>query len=106
MKIKNGVRFPYLDASATFQQLESNPSLWVEDHYFRVQQYLSLKNFVKEEVSAGYLMGQARLAGRLGVMAGVRFERTDTAATGNVRRQRLATAAQVPDPAEEPPMTT
>lgn len=96
---RNGVKFPWLDASATYQQMESNPALWAEDHYFRVQQNLTLKNDVTEEVSSAYLMGQGRLVGRLGVIAGVRFERTDTSATGNVRRQRLATATEIRDPA-------
>ena len=58
-----------------------------------------LKSTVQEEVSAAYLMGQGRVAGRLGVITGVRFESTETQADGYARRQRLATAAEIPDPA-------
>ena len=36
-ELNTHVRFPFVDASSSFQQLESNPSLWVEDQYYRIQ---------------------------------------------------------------------
>ncbi len=76
-----------------------NPELWVEDRYFNEQSKYTATRGLKEEVTAYYLMAQGRLGregflARTGYLGGVRFEQSDTMATGWVRGRSLSTTAQ------------
>ena len=66
------------------------------DLYFRTADAFSTTRDATEKVAAGYAQGQFR-AGPLGVLGGVRAERTEVSGFGYVR-VRPATAAQIPDP--------
>jgi TonB-dependent receptor len=70
-----------------------DPALWSEDLYFRTQSSYTGTRGVTESVTAAYLMSQARL-GQLGILAGVRGERTEDESYGWVRARIASTAAQ------------
>jgi TonB-dependent receptor len=76
-----------------------SPELWREDGYFREQGRFTGRSGVGETVTAGYLMGEGRLAteGPLAgtsFITGVRTERTATTGWGWVRARVPSTAAQ------------
>ncbi len=71
----------------------TDPRLWSENVYFREQSKYTTTANVSEKVSAGYVMTQGKL-GRLGLLAGVRAERTEVSSFGWVRARVLSTAAQ------------
>jgi hypothetical protein len=73
-----------------------NAALWSEDLYFRTADAFQTTRNATEEITAGYVQGQAKF-GRLGVLGGVRSEKTDVSGFGYVR-VAPATAAQIPDP--------
>ena len=105
MKEKTGLAIPMWQSSmVTSDGWPKDPTLWVEDHYFREQSKFTATNSVSEEVTAYYLMANGRLGrdgwlGRTGYLGGVRFEETDTAGDGWVRARRASTAAeQLADP--------
>lgn len=91
----DGRRLPFVDPHAAYENT-GNPALWSEDLYFRTADAFSTTRDATEEIAAGYAQGQFR-AGALGVLGGVRTERTDVSGFGYVR-VRPATAAQIPDP--------
>jgi TonB-dependent receptor len=91
----DGRRLPFVDPHAAYENI-GNPALWAEDLYFRTSDAFSTTRRATEEIAAGYVQGQARL-GALGILGGVRTERTDVSGFGYVR-VRPATAAQIPDP--------
>ena len=88
-------RLPYVEPHAAYENT-SNPALWAEDLYFRTADAFSTTRNATEEVTAGYVQGQAKF-GRLSVLGGVRTEKTEVSGVGYVR-VRPATAAQIPDP--------
>ncbi len=88
-------RLPYINPRAAYEAT-SNPALWSEDIYFRTADAFATTRNATEEVTAGYVQGQAKF-GRLGVLGGVRTEKTDVSGFGYVR-VTPATAAQIPDP--------
>jgi TonB-dependent receptor len=92
---RQGGRLPIVDARVTRAQL-STPSLWTEDLNYREVQKLSQTKYATEDVTAAYTMGRAKID-RLGILAGVRVERTEVTGRGNIRR-RPATVAEIPDP--------
>jgi TonB-dependent receptor len=92
---RNGGRLPVVDARATRAQLDQ-PTLWTQDLYYAESQYRSGLKYATEEVGAAYAMMRGKF-GRLGVLGGVRVERTEVSGQGFVRRAP-ATAAQIPDP--------
>ncbi len=69
------------------------PALWREDVYYSLQQRYVGTRQVTETVKAGYLMGQGKL-GRMGLLTGVRSEKTETESWGWVRNRFGSTAAQ------------
>jgi TonB-dependent receptor len=99
IEIKTGLKFPFVNPQAAYKQVLNDRSLWTMDDYYRVQQLYMLRNTAREETAAAYIMGQSRVQNRLSVTAGVRTERTAVETMGNARSQRLATAAEIPDPA-------
>ena len=75
------------------------PALWREDQYYALQQRYVGTRQVTETVTAGYLMGQAKF-GQLGVLGGVRSEKTEDKSWGWVRnRFGSTTTEQTADPA-------
>lgn len=92
--LKTGRNIPQWQASDFISTREpANPSLWLEDLYFREQRKF-IGNFdLSEKVTAGYLMTQGKI-GATGFLAGVRTERTETAGNGRVRARVASTAAQ------------
>lgn len=89
-------RLPYVDPQLAYNDT-SNPALWAEDIYFFVSDHYSSTRNATEEVSAGYVQGQVKF-NKLGIVGGVRTEKTDVTGFGYVR-VTPATAAQIPDPA-------
>jgi outer membrane receptor protein involved in Fe transport len=94
---RNPGRIPVVNPRASNAEL-SNPALWTENIYFREMARLSRTRRATEDIYGAYAMVRANI-NRLGVLAGVRTERTDVTGEGNVRR-RPATAAQIPDPVD------
>lgn len=91
----NPGRIPVVNPRATNAEL-FNPALWTENLYFREMARISQTKRAAENISAGYAMLRAKFD-RLGVLAGVRTERTDVKGEGTISRPP-ATAAQIPDP--------
>ena len=69
------------------------PSLWNEDRYFAQQSLFTGTRRVTEDVTAGYVMAQGRVA-NTGFLTGVRVEETATNSWGWVRARVLSTVAQ------------
>jgi iron complex outermembrane receptor protein len=90
-----GGRLPYVHPRAAYEAT-GNAALWSEDMYFRTADAFQTTRNATEEITAGYVQAQAKF-GRLGVLGGVRRERTDVSGFGYVR-VTPATAAQIPDP--------
>ena len=92
--VKTGRHLPTWEGAWYFKNDEPrDPSLWTENLYFREQSRYTTTSDVSETVSAGYVMGQAKV-GQLGLLAGVRTERTDVESFGRVRAHAGSTAAQ------------
>lgn len=88
-------RLPYVHPRKAYEDT-ANAALWAEDMYFRTADAFQTTRNASEEITAGYVQGQAKF-GRLNVLGGVRTERTDVQGFGYVR-VAPATAAQIPDP--------
>ncbi len=88
-------RLPYVNPRTAYEAI-GNAALWSEDLYFRTADAFQTTRNATEEITAGYVQGQAKF-GRLGVLGGVRSEKTDVSGFGYVR-VAPATAAQIPDP--------
>lgn len=74
------------------------PSLWNEDRYFAEQQQYTGTRGVTETVNSAYGMFDAKYKD-LGILSGVRFERTEDDSYGYVRARTLSSNAQrVADP--------
>jgi len=97
---KTGRNVPFFETAALIRDNNPvDPSLWTEDNYFRESQKFIGESRVTETATAAYLMGQAKF-GQLGLLAGVRAERTEVESFGYVRARTLSTAAQqTADPA-------
>ena len=98
--IKTGRNVPFFETAALIRDNNPvDPSLWTEDNYFRESQKFIGESRVTETATAAYLMGQAKF-GQLGLLTGVRAERTEVESFGYVRARTLSTAAQqTADPA-------
>jgi iron complex outermembrane recepter protein len=59
-----------------------SPNLWVEDNVLALRSRLLGDRRFKEAVSAAYVMGNIDL-GKLSILGGLRFEKTETAGTGS-----------------------
>lgn len=81
-----GMRQPHwIDLYYTSKHKEENPSQWPEDFAYKHAQRLQNLQDFSEIISAAYVMGHVRL-GDLGILAGLRVERTDTAGNGPLNR--------------------
>ena len=89
-----GMRQPgWIDLYYTARHKEENPAQWPEDlAYKHAQRLQNLQDF-SETISAGYVMGSVKL-GNLGILAGVRVERTDTAGNGPLNTLTAAERAR------------
>ncbi|MBL9190452.1 MAG: TonB-dependent receptor [Opitutaceae bacterium] len=93
-----GNRRPFtLDIRALNRSYRDQPQLWLDDTYGNALRALQSNFDAKETITAGYFMGETEWRG-FHVLAGVRLEETKLEATGLLRDQPTATAAQVPDP--------
>jgi iron complex outermembrane recepter protein len=71
----------YLSTTELFQYWKSHPNVLVENQAYALDQWYQNRRKVNEKVTSYYLMGNATLK-KLNVLAGVRIEETDVAATG------------------------
>jgi TonB-dependent receptor len=98
--VKTGRNIPMWQAHMfTTDGWPKDPSLWVEDIYYREQQKYTATNGLKEQVAAYYGMLQGRLGregflARTGYLGGVRFEEAKTESWGWVRGRVLSTTAE------------
>ncbi|MES2692888.1 MAG: TonB-dependent receptor, partial [Verrucomicrobiota bacterium] len=93
---RTGRDIPFTETASLVPEL-SDTTRWREDIYYReTQKYLATRN-ATEEIAAGYLMAQGKIAG-IGFLGGARVERTEVSGFGYYRGV-VATAAQIPDPA-------
>ena len=91
---RTGRRIPTWHSADFFENdAPINPALWQESLYFREQSKYTTTANVSEKVTAGYLMSHARF-GRLGLLGGLRAERTEVSSFGWVRARVLSSAAQ------------
>ena len=93
-QLKTGRRIPQWESAAFINaEVPNSPSLWNEDIYFREMSRYTGTRQVTETVTAGYVMGHAKV-GKTGFLAGVRTEKTETESWGWVRNRTGSTAAQ------------
>ncbi len=85
---------PRFDPGKYSYSLDHEPQQWRVDPYQLEASRRTGESSVEEEMRAGYLMGSTRF-GRLGVLAGVRWEEATTRAKGWLRR---ATLPAITDP--------
>jgi len=91
---KSGLDIPNWEtASMIRHDVPVNPALWSEDRYFAEQQRYVGTRAVTETVTAGYIMGQAKF-GKLGLLSGVRMEKTEDESWGWVRAHSGSTTAE------------
>ena len=91
---ETGLIVPFWAASQFFADRNPiTPSLWNEDRYFAQQSLFTGTRRVTEDVSAGYVMAQGRVA-NTGFLTGVRVEETATNSWGWVRARVPSTVAQ------------
>ncbi len=86
---------PFAHVGSVARHLKENPTHWREDLYFGESDPFLGTREVAEEVTAGYLMANTRIARRLGVVAGVRVERTEVEGEGWARQR---TRTDITDP--------
>ena len=92
--LKTGRQIPQWETAALINgEVPNSPSLWNEDLYFKETTKYTGTNAVTETVTAGYIMGQAKI-GHTGLLTGVRTEKTDTESWGWVRARVASSAAQ------------
>ncbi len=90
---RSGLELPFAEATFVYQHVLDNPAMWREDLYFAEMRKFAGGRHVEENVSAGYVQGQAR-AGKLRLLGGVRLERTDVESFGYLPSRPLTTTAQ------------
>lgn len=89
-----GRQIPFIDPGTIVRDIHDNPTKWTEDQYYAATRRFIGNDDVAEDVTAGFLQGQALLFGRLKLTTGVRYERTDTNAGGYYPSSKLTTTAQ------------
>jgi TonB-dependent receptor len=89
-----GMRQPqWLDIYYIGKHKEENPAQWPEDFaYKHAQREQNQQDFI-ETIASAYVMGNVKL-GPLGVLAGIRFERTDIEGNGPVQQLTAAERAR------------
>lgn len=71
----------YLSTTELFQYWQTHPQVLVENKAYALDQWFQNRRKVNEKITGYYVMGNATLA-KLNVLAGLRVEKTDVAATG------------------------
>ncbi|WP_438480071.1 TonB-dependent receptor [Oleiharenicola lentus] len=90
---RTGKPLPFVDASLVVKDIKANPSNWRQALYADTFDNLIGTRDISEEVSATFLQGQSQF-GKLGVLTGVRFERTEVESHGRIPAGMLTTTAQ------------
>lgn len=90
---RSGRELPFAEATKVYADVIANPTRWSEDLYFAEMRTYAGGRHVEENISAGFLQGQAR-AGRLRLLGGVRLERTEVESFGYIASRALTTTAQ------------
>lgn len=83
-------QIPFIDSVTAAQDIKNNPQNWYGDPYTDEVDYYQETRNIKEDVTAAYVQGSARI-GRFNFLGGVRFERTKTNALGYIRSPRVST---------------
>lgn len=92
-------RGPFLSIERVARSYREQPQLWNDDVFTNTVNSL-VNNFqATETIRAAYGMADADF-GKLRLLGGVRWERTDVEGTGVFRNPVQATAAQIPDPVQ------
>jgi len=77
---------PWVDILGVAQHKEDNPAQWPEDiSYLYVQRLQSLQD-MRESIASAYVMGNVQISQRLGILAGLRVEETETMGNGPVNK--------------------
>lgn len=92
-------RPPFIDIGRVARSYREQPELWNDDVFANTVNSLANNFQATESISAGYGMAEADL-GKLHVLGGVRWERTEVEGTGVFRNPVQATPAQIPDPVQ------
>lgn len=90
---RSGNPLPFVESALVADAIRKNSPDWKRDLYTDTYNALTGTRDVTEEVTAGYLQGQVQF-GKLSVMGGVRYERTDVESHGRVPSTTLTTSAQ------------
>lgn len=72
----------YLSTTQLHQYWQKNPQVLLENKAYALDQWYQNRRKVNEKITGYYLMGNATPLKKLNVLAGVRIEKTDVAATG------------------------
>jgi iron complex outermembrane receptor protein len=81
---------PWANPFAVARDVVENPRLWSEDTAFRASTRLLQDRWINERIIAGYVMGNAQI-GPVGILGGLRVERTETEAEGPLSSGQPAT---------------
>jgi TonB-dependent receptor len=96
--LRSGKTLPFVDAGLVVKDIAANPSNWTKAVYNDTYGNLTGTRDITEEVGATFLQGQSQL-GKLGLLTGVRFERTEIESHGFVPAvPRTTTAQRTADP--------
>lgn len=92
---RSGLDLPFIDSAVARQDIINNPARWTEDLYYAGSRLYQGTRGVTEQLTSAFVQGDTRLiGGRLGLLAGVRWEKTDVATDGFVPARVLSTTAQ------------
>jgi iron complex outermembrane receptor protein len=90
---RTGKPLPFVDSSLIVKDIIANPNNWTRALYTETYGNLTGTRDITEEVGAAYVQGQSQF-GKLSVLTGVRFERTDIKSHGRVPAAVLSTTAE------------
>ncbi|MBI4623660.1 MAG: TonB-dependent receptor, partial [Verrucomicrobia bacterium] len=76
---------PWADQLYVAQHKEDHPEYWPENISYRYVQRLQSLQDVRESIASGYVMGNVQIQ-RLGILAGLRVEETETQGNGPVNK--------------------
>ena len=88
-----GRQIPFIDPGDLVKDIRDHPSRWSDDLYYATQHVFQGRDTERETVTAGFGQGQVML-GRLKVLGGLRYERTDISSAGYVPSIVQSTTAQ------------
>ena len=76
---------PWVDLLGVAQHKEDHPELWPENISYRYVQRLQSLQDVRETIASAFVMGNVQIQ-RLGILAGLRVEETETQGNGPVNK--------------------